>query len=106
MDEIRVTFGELTAAQQTVTSTATQIQGRLDDLKRQLAPLVADWTGAAAEQYQARQREIDTAMADLAQVLGQIGGPSSSTARPSSRTRCATPEPGRGVGGGCSGGAA
>lgn len=73
MDEIRVTFGELTAAQQSVTTTATQIQGRLDDLKRRLAPLVADWTGAAAEQYQARQHEIDTAMADLAQVLGRIG---------------------------------
>ncbi|MFC5065371.1 WXG100 family type VII secretion target [Actinomycetospora atypica] len=74
MDEIRVTFGELSAAQQNVTATATQIQGRLDDLKRQLAPLVATWTGAAAEQYQARQREIDTAWADLAQVLGLIGG--------------------------------
>ncbi|MEJ2868320.1 WXG100 family type VII secretion target [Actinomycetospora sp. OC33-EN08] len=74
MNEIRVTFGELSAAQQNVTATATRIRGQLDDLQRRLAPLTAGWTGAAAEQYQARQREIDAAWADLAQVLGAIGG--------------------------------
>ena len=66
VDEIRVTFGELDRRPaERRPARATAIQGRLDDLKRQFAPLVADWTGAAAEQYQARQHEIDTAMADL-----------------------------------------
>ena len=73
MDEIRVSFGEIAAAQQTVTATAGRIETQLADLRGLLAPLVADWTGAAAEGYQAQQHEIDTAWRDLNQVLARIG---------------------------------
>jgi 6 kDa early secretory antigenic target len=73
MDEIRVTFGEIAAGQQSVTSTSQQIGQQLDDLKAFLAPLVAEWTGEAAQNYQAQQHEIDTAWRDLNQVLAQIG---------------------------------
>jgi ESAT-6 family protein len=73
MPEIKVTFGALDAARADVAGTANRITGRLDELKRMLAPLVASWDGAAAEEYRTAQRNWDTAAADLASVLSQIG---------------------------------
>jgi WXG100 family type VII secretion target len=73
MSEILVTFGELSAAQQNVASTAQQMNAQLDELKQQLAPLVATWSGQASVDYQAKQRQWDTAAADLNRVLSQIG---------------------------------
>ena len=73
MDEIRVSFGEIAAGQQNVGAASGRIEQQLADLRTFLAPLVAGWTGAAAEGYQARQREIDIAWRDLNQVLAQIG---------------------------------
>lgn len=72
MSEILVTFGELAGAQQSVASTAQQMNAQLEELKRQLAPLVASWTGQAAVDYQAKQRLWDASAADLNQVLTQI----------------------------------
>lgn len=71
--EIKVTFGALAAAQQDVSGTASRITGRLEDLRRFLAPMVATWQGEAAVDYQARQKQWDTAAADLTAVLAQIG---------------------------------
>ena len=73
MSEIKVTFAALQAAQSDVTNTAARISGQLADLKRYLAPLVATWEGQAATEYRAKQRQWDTAAADLAAVLSQIG---------------------------------
>lgn len=73
MSEIKVTFGELSAGQQTVAGTSSRITGQLDDLKRYLAPLAASWEGQAAQDYQAKQRQWDAAAADLTAVLAQIG---------------------------------
>ncbi len=73
MSEIKVTFGELAVAQQNVAGTAQRIAAGLDELKRFLAPLAATWQGQAATDYQARQRQWDTAAADLASVLARIG---------------------------------
>ena len=73
MSEIKVTFGALEAARADVGGTATRITGQLEELKRFLAPLVASWEGQAATEYQAKQRQWDTAAADLAAVLAQIG---------------------------------
>lgn len=70
---IKVTFGALGDAQTDIASTAGRINGRLDDLKRFLAPMVATWQGQAAEEYQAKQRQWDTAAADLTAVLQRIG---------------------------------
>ena len=72
MPNILVTFGELANAQQSVSTTAQQMNAQLEDLKRSLAPMVSTWTGQAAEDYQAKQRQWDTAAADLNQVLSQI----------------------------------
>jgi WXG100 family type VII secretion target len=73
MGEIKVTFGALEAARSDVAGTAVRVGGRLDELRRAVAPLAASWQGQAAQEYQARQRQWDTAAADLARVLVDIG---------------------------------
>lgn len=73
MSEIKVTFGALETAQTDVSGVAGRMTTQLEDLKRFLAPMVATWEGQAATEYQARQRQWDTAAANLASVLGQIG---------------------------------
>jgi WXG100 family type VII secretion target len=70
---IKVTFGELASAQQNVARTSQQMTAQLEDLKRFLAPMVATWSGAAADDYNLKQRQWDTAAADLTAVLSQIG---------------------------------
>lgn len=71
--EIKVTFGALAAAQSDVSATAGRITAQLEDLRRYLAPMVATWTGAAADDYRLKQRQWDAAAADLTAVLAQIG---------------------------------
>lgn len=71
--EIKVTFGALAAAQSDVSGTAARIATQLEDLRRFLQPMVATWRGTAAQDYQVRQKQWDTAAADLTAVLGQIG---------------------------------
>ena len=73
MAEIKVTFAALETAQSDVSGVATRMASRLEDLKRFLAPMVSTWDGQAATDYQAKQRQWDTAAANLAAVLGQIG---------------------------------
>jgi ESAT-6 family protein len=73
MTEIKVTFAALETAQADISGVAGRMTGQLEDLKRFLAPLVATWEGQAATEYQAKQRQWDTAAAGLATVLGQIG---------------------------------
>ncbi|MGI9001585.1 MAG: WXG100 family type VII secretion target [Pseudonocardia sp.] len=73
MSEIRVQFGHLASAQSDVAGTAGRISAKLDELKQFLAPMAATWEGQAAEDYRAKQRQWDTAAADLAAVLAQIG---------------------------------
>jgi len=73
MSEIKVTFGALETAQSDVSGVAGRMTTQLEDLKRFLAPMVATWEGQAATEYQAKQRQWDTAAANLAGILGQIG---------------------------------
>jgi 6 kDa early secretory antigenic target len=73
MSEIKVTFGALEAARVDVAATATRIATRLDDLRRAVTPLAGTWEGQAADEYRARQRQWDTAAADLTRVLADIG---------------------------------
>jgi early secretory antigenic target protein ESAT-6 len=71
--QIKVTFGGLEAAAGNISTQANKVQGSLDDLKQYLQPLVAGWTGNAAEMYNAHQAKWDQAAADLQQVLAAIG---------------------------------
>lgn len=70
--EVKVTFGELGAAQSNISSTVNAVNSQLDDLKRFLAPMVSTWDGQAAETYNALQRQWDNAAMQLNQVLAQI----------------------------------
>lgn len=70
---IKVTFGALDGAQGDITSTAQRMNQQLDDLKRYLAPMVATWDGEAATRYLEKQRQWDTAAAELNAVLQQVG---------------------------------
>lgn len=73
MGEVKVTFGEIANAQSNVSNTSNQVNQLLEDLKAFLAPMVATWEGEAAAAYNEKQRQWDTAAADLNQVLNQIG---------------------------------
>jgi 6 kDa early secretory antigenic target len=73
MSEIRVNFAAVATANTDVLGAASRINSQLEDLKRYLAPLTNGWTGQAAQEYHAKQRQWDTAAADLNVVLGQIG---------------------------------
>jgi len=73
MGEIHVKFAYLGTAQVDVAATAGRMSTQLDELKRFIAPMVATWEGQAAEEYRAKQRQWDTAAADLTAVLAQIG---------------------------------
>jgi 6 kDa early secretory antigenic target len=73
MGEVLVTFGEIEAGRANVSSTANKVQTTLDELKQFLAPLVATYTGAAADAWQVKQAEWDKAAADIQQILASIG---------------------------------
>jgi 6 kDa early secretory antigenic target len=68
-----VTFAAIAEASQNVNNTSNLLNQKLDDLQRQLQPLVSDWTGTAAENYQAKQRQWNQAQQQLTQVLSAIG---------------------------------
>ena len=72
MSEIKVNFGEIAAASQSINSTSNTLDTLLGDLKRNLAPIGASYTGAASEAWQQKQQEWDRAYADLQQVLSSI----------------------------------
>ena len=70
---ILVTFAAIAEASQNVNNTSNMLNQKLDDLQRQLQPLVANWEGQAAENYQAKQRQWNSAQQQLTQVLAAIG---------------------------------
>jgi early secretory antigenic target protein ESAT-6 len=70
--EITVTFGEVEDAAAKVRSTSANIDMLLNDLRSMLRPLIADWTGAAAVNYQYQQHMWDAASEDLHSVLLRI----------------------------------
>jgi early secretory antigenic target protein ESAT-6 len=72
-DTIKVSFAGLSQGAADIGRSASMIQSHLDQLKRDLQPLVHDWTGHAADMYQGHQRDWDQAAADLQQVLASIG---------------------------------
>ena len=71
--ELKVTFGALDTAAADIQTSANQIRSRLDQLDSELAPLRADWTGAASEAYQTAKAEWTRAITDMQALLAQIG---------------------------------
>jgi early secretory antigenic target protein ESAT-6 len=73
MSEVSVNFGAMQTGVSDIQARYNAIQAKLDDLKSYLAPMRATWTGAAKEQYDAKQREWDQSAADLQAILNSIG---------------------------------
>ncbi|GLZ42114.1 WXG100 family type VII secretion target [Actinokineospora sp. NBRC 105648] len=71
-DMIKVNFAEVATASQSLSSTSSQLETLLGDLKSRLAPLAAGYTGAASEAWNAKQKEWDKAYDELKQVLSSI----------------------------------
>lgn len=68
-----VTFETIAQASQNVSRTYNSLTQKLDDLHSFLAPMVAEWTGSASEQYQQKQQQWTQAQQDLQTVLQTIG---------------------------------
>ncbi|MEJ8280259.1 WXG100 family type VII secretion target [Pseudonocardia spirodelae] len=71
--EIKVTFSALETASADVAATTARITAQLEDLRRDLAPVVSTWTGEAAATYQASQQKWDASAEGLTATLGTIG---------------------------------
>ncbi|PZS34037.1 MAG: WXG100 family type VII secretion target [Pseudonocardiales bacterium] len=72
-DQIQVSWPALEAASIDIANTSVSLNQKLGDLKQFIAPMVAEWSGDAQVHYAAKQREWDTAAADLNTILAQIG---------------------------------
>lgn len=72
MAEVMVTFAALAEAAQAIQRTSNNLNTKLADLKSELGPVVATWTGTASENYQVQQQKWDQAQQDLNQVLMAI----------------------------------
>ncbi len=70
--EITVSFGDVEDAAAKVRSTGASIDLLLADLRSMLRPITAEWTGAAAMNYQYQQHIWDLAAEDLHSVLLRI----------------------------------
>jgi 6 kDa early secretory antigenic target len=70
---IKVTFAEIQQASSDITTASSTIDSHLDQLKSKIAPIVADWTGDAAELYQQAQRDWDNAAKSFNETLQAIG---------------------------------
>jgi len=73
MSEMRVDFGALSGGAAGIASTYRSLQGTLDNLESQLAPMVSTWTGDAREAYFMQKKKWDDASAAMATLLQQMG---------------------------------
>jgi 6 kDa early secretory antigenic target len=71
-DILRVEFGALQHAGDSITGALRALQGQLDQLERDAAPLVATWQGDAQQAYQLRQVRWRDAADHLSLMLRDI----------------------------------
>ncbi len=67
---IKVDFAAVTQAATDITTAMNNMDSQLENLKTLLAPMIAEWDGAAREQYYIRQTEWDTAATGIKELLG------------------------------------
>ncbi|HEV2641024.1 MAG TPA: WXG100 family type VII secretion target [Actinocrinis sp.] len=70
--QIAVTFEHMQTAADSARSTATYIDDQLSDLIKVVNPIVATWSGTAAEYFQYQHQLWVQAATDLHSVLSQI----------------------------------
>ena len=71
--ELKVNFGALGTVAADIRTRANNIESRLGQLDGDLAPLRADWTGDASEQYQRAKAEWTAAINDMQALLADVG---------------------------------
>lgn len=69
---VHVGFADMEDAAAAVGAANRAVQGELDDLYRMLAPIVANWSGDAAESFQYQHQAWTRAAEDLGSVLAHI----------------------------------
>ncbi|MBC3189758.1 WXG100 family type VII secretion target [Pseudonocardia sp. C8] len=72
--EIKVTFAAIEQAAVDIDAARARITGQLGDLRRHLGPVVASWTGDAADRYHEAQQRWDRSAAELTETLQRIKG--------------------------------
>lgn len=70
---LQVTFAEIAQTASTISSSATQVDGQLDELRAEVTKTLGGYQGEAREAYEAAQAKWDAAAADLQKVLAAIG---------------------------------
>jgi 6 kDa early secretory antigenic target len=70
--QIVVQFAQVQSAAADCRATVSSMTSQLDDLRNQLAPMVATWEGDAQAAYRACQAKWDAAAADIRDLLGRI----------------------------------
>ncbi|MGC0252116.1 WXG100 family type VII secretion target [Pseudactinotalea sp. Z1748] len=73
-EPIVVTFDVVHQAADDLEAATTAMRELLDGMVAQLRPLETEWTGAAAQAYQARQREWDIEITEMVDLLGVLAG--------------------------------
>jgi len=71
-DILVVNFAALESASADIAHAIGELEGQLDQLERDAAPLVAQWSGDARAAYDARAARWRTAAADMARMLRDI----------------------------------
>lgn len=72
MSAIKYQFGDIEAASGDIRSTSARINTELEDLKRQLQPMIETWEGDSSAAYQAAQAQWDQAALELNTILSTI----------------------------------
>jgi WXG100 family type VII secretion target len=72
-DVTQVDFGGLGQGSAGIMATYRALQGTLDDLERQLEPMLSTWDGQAREAYFQQKQKWDSASASMATILQQMG---------------------------------
>lgn len=73
MSEFKVNFAAVDTAAADIRQSGRGIRDRLDRLDQDLAPLRADWTGAASEAYTQAKDQWTRAITEMNQLLDEIG---------------------------------
>lgn len=71
LDGLRVHHAGLDAAADDLRRTVNDIDGRLNRLEQELAPLRSDWTGNAQQAYVAAKARWDRAIAEMRDLLDE-----------------------------------
>jgi len=69
----KANFGGIASASADIASGANKLEQALADMDSQLQPLRSDWTGGAAESYQAAKTAWTQAISDMKVLLAEIG---------------------------------